>query len=52
VKALRRKNNKLSSTTKGVDAHDDFYIDHPFVDWYRATKDILNIFFKKDRFLD
>jgi len=35
-----------------MDAHDDFCIDHPFVDWYKATKNILNIFFKKDRFLD
>jgi len=24
----------LSSTTNGMDALDDFYTDHSFVDWY------------------
>jgi len=29
-----------------MEALDDFYTDHPFVDWYMTTKDILNIFRK------
>jgi len=29
----------LSSATKGMEALDDFYTGHPFVDWYMTTQD-------------
>jgi len=49
------KNNifwKLSNTTNGLDALDNFYTDHMFVDWYkqRRTKDILSILQKRSFF--
>jgi len=33
-----------------MDALDNFYTDHPFVDWYKTTKDILNVFQKRSVF--
>jgi len=38
--------SKLSSRTIGMDAVDDFYMDHLFVDWNKTMQDkyILNIF--------
>jgi len=30
---------KLSSATEGKEPLDDFYTDHPFVDWYTTTQD-------------
>jgi len=39
---------KLSSTINGMNAFDNFYTDHPFVDYYKQTrtKEILSIFQK------
>jgi len=39
---------KFSSTTNGMNALDNFYTDHPFVDYYKQprTKDILSVFQK------
>jgi len=36
-----------SGTTNGVDELDDSYTNNPFVDWYKTTEDILNIFQKE-----
>ena len=41
-----RKLSLTSHTTNGMEALDDFRTDHPFVDWYKTMKDILNIFQK------
>jgi len=39
-----------------MDALDDFYTDHPFVDWYKTTynagRRTFSTFFRKDRYLD
>jgi len=44
---------KLSSTTNGMDARDNFYTDQSFVDWYKTTQvEGHSSFFKKDRFMD
>jgi len=41
---------KLSSTTTGMDAVDDFFTNHPFVD--KAGRRTFSTYFKKDHFLD
>ena len=45
METVRRKKKRqfslltLSSTTNGVDARDDFFTDHPLVDWYKTTQE-------------
>jgi len=48
---ISNKNNSVyrsyQAQTNGMDALDSFYPDQSFVDWYKTTKDILNIFSKR-----
>jgi len=57
METKRRKNQqknslKSPSTTNGMDVFDDFYTDHPFVDWYNwpSQQEKHLTFFKKQQY--